>query len=168
MIGSDTESQVSFTQGLLARRLSAADLPRQPERYQRALGVAVGQRSAANTFVVIADGFTPAVESDDLDAWPSQYRVGLAYGRLFDPDEQPTLTTYSIPHAMKVLAPVEGEEAALEDLVDRIINHFSPGPTDSAELAEAARQVDQVADRMAAPMKPALRKLAAFLRPTAP
>lgn len=82
LIGSDTESQVSFTRGLLARRLAAADLPRQPERYQRALGVAVGQRSAGNTFVVIADGFTPAVESDDLDAWPSQYRVGLAYGRL--------------------------------------------------------------------------------------
>lgn len=69
---------------------------------------------------------------------------------------------------MKVLAPVEGEEAALEDLVDRIVDHFSPGRADPAELAEAALQVDQVADSIAAPMKPALRKLAAFLRPTAP
>lgn len=168
LIGSDTEPQRSFTQGLLARRLVSANLPQLEPRWQRALGVAVGQRSAGGTFVVSGDGFIPAVESDDLAVWPAQYRLGLAQGLLFDGYEQPTIWPRAITLAVKVLAPVRQEEVALTELVDRILSHYEPAKADPAELGDAVREVTLTADRAAGPMQPPLRKLAAYLRAALP
>ena len=168
LIGSDTEPQKIFTQGLLARRLVAANLPQLEAKWQRALGVAVGQRSSGGTFVVSNDGLSPAVESADLAVWPAQYRLGLALGCLFDRDEQPTIWPGSIAAAIKVLTPVTNEEAALELLVERIIFHFRPDEADRVQLAEVVGEVELAADRVALSMQPSVRRLAAHLRAALP
>lgn len=168
LIGSDTEPQQIFTQGLLARRLVSANLPQLEAKWQRALGVAVGQRSAGGTFVVSGDGLSPVVESDDLAVWPAQYRLGLAQGCLFDRDEQPTVSPGAIAAAVKVLTPVADEAVALDELVDRVISHYVPAKADPVQLADSAREVELAADHATDPMQPPLRKLAGYLRAALP
>lgn len=62
-----------FRRGDLARRLTAADLSSLDEVEQRRLGVAVGQRAARDTFVVLEDG----VISDTARTAPVAYRCGV-------------------------------------------------------------------------------------------
>lgn len=164
LVGSDTESQATFTKGLLARRLASADLARLEPKWQRALGVAVGQRSAGGTFVVSGDGFDPALDSSDLVAWPAQYRIGLALGCMFNRDEQPTIWPGALAAAVKVLVPVEGEEEVLGDLVERIVLHYRPSKSDQAQLTEAVRDIELAAGQIAGPMQPPLRKLLVYLQ----
>lgn len=168
LVGSDTESQAIFTQGLLARRLTSANLLQLEPRWQRALGVAVGQRSAGGTFVVSGEGLAPSMKSDDLMAWPAQYRLGLAQGCLFDRYEQPTILPPRIAEVIKVLTPVTDEETVLDELVDRIIAHFQPSTADPVTLAEAIRDLDLSADQFAASMQAPVRRLAAHLRSAQP
>jgi hypothetical protein len=163
LVGSETSPQTTFTKGLLARRLTSANLAQLDPKWQRALGVAVGQRSAGGTFVVSGEGFSPAVGSSDLVTWPEQYRVGLAVGCMFDRNEQPTIWPSAIAAAMRVLVPVEDEEAVSE-LVDRIVLHYQPSDPDSTQVAEAVRDIEVAADQMSAPMQPSLTKLAEHLR----
>ncbi|TNC51411.1 abortive infection family protein [Mumia zhuanghuii] len=168
LVGSDTEPQKIFTQGLLARRLVSANLPQLEPKWQRSLGVAVGQRSASGTFVVSDDGLSPAVESQDLAVWPTQYRLGLAQGCLFDRDEQPTIWPATLVAAVKVLAPVTNGEIALDELVDRVVAHYVPVNTGPGQLADMVREVEQAAAQAAGPMQPPLRKLEAHLRAVHP
>ncbi|WP_157855788.1 abortive infection family protein [Streptomyces aureocirculatus] len=74
----------TFSTGDLATRLQAADLPRLPFEDQRRLGVAVGQRSARNTFTVREDGVEACATSQDDAAWPAGYREGVAEGLFLD------------------------------------------------------------------------------------
>jgi hypothetical protein len=163
LVGSETSPQTTFTKGLLARRLASANLAQLDPKWQRALGVAVGQRSAGGTFVVSGEGFSPAVGSSDLVTWPEQYRMGLAVGCMFDRNEQPTIWPSAIAAAMRVLVPVEDEEAVSE-LVDRIVLHYQPSNPDSTQVAEAVRDMEVAADQMSAPMQPSVTKLAEHLR----
>lgn len=168
LVGSSTEPQKTFTRGLLARRLVSANLPALDPKWQRALGVAVGQRSANGTFVVSGDGLDPVIDSADLDVWPAQYRLGLAQGCLFDPDEQPTIWPRTIATAVKVLAPVKDEEVAFEDLTVRIMAHYRPDQADPVQLADAIRDLELVADELAVPMQIALGMLLSHLRAALP
>lgn len=166
LVGSDTEPQAIFKQGLLARRLISANLKQLEPRWQRGLGVAVGQRSAGGTFVVGRDGLEPAMESADLTAWPAQYRLGLAQGCLFDRYEQSTIRPTTITAAIKVLTPVTDETAALEELVDRVITHFNASTADPALLADTIRDLDVSVEKLAASMQAPVRRLAAHLKKT--
>ncbi|GAB2861049.1 hypothetical protein [Nocardioides pacificus] len=164
LVGSETSSQTTFTMGLLARRLASANLAQLDPKWQRALGVAVGQRSAGGTLVVSGEGFEPALRSSDLVAWPPQYRMGLAVGRMFDRNEQPTIWPGAICAVVKVLQPVEDAEEALGELVDRIVLHYRPRSPDVSQLAEAVREIEIAADQVSIPMRPSVLKLAAHLR----
>ncbi|ORB68566.1 abortive infection family protein [Mycolicibacterium tusciae] len=114
-------SAQTFRAGDLRRRLLAARLPHLESRYQRSIGIAVGQRAARQTFVVHWDGVEPCLSSDDLATWPRDYRVGVAYGLWFDPDGNVTLTPESAREALLVLDPVADCSADLTDWVSRIV-----------------------------------------------
>lgn len=164
LVGSETSSQTTFTTGLLARRLAAANLAQLERKWQRALGVAVGRRSAGGTFVVSGEGLTPALESSDLMDWPPQYRLGLAYGYMFDRNEQPTMSPGAISAVVKVLQPVEGEEEALNELADSIVLNYRPRYGDEPQLVDAAREVEAAASQMSPQMRPPVVRLSAHLR----
>jgi hypothetical protein len=74
-----------FTAGELAGRLRAANLPALDPAEQRRLGVAVGQRSSRDTFVVRIDGVETCANDPDDARWPAAYREGLVIGLFVDP-----------------------------------------------------------------------------------
>jgi hypothetical protein len=74
----------TFGMGSLATRLKAANLPNLLPADQRLLGVAIGQRTAMNTFTVRIDGVDSCVASQDAVAWPPDYREGVAEGLFLD------------------------------------------------------------------------------------
>jgi hypothetical protein len=160
----------TFYAGTLKRRLLAADLPALEARHQRSIGIAVGQRTMRGTFVVKGDGLDPCLASDDLSTWPRDYRIGLAYGLWFNPDDQITLTTESVPWALGVLEPVPDTAPDLSELVDRIAHARTPGGlTDDWAAAYAAARFVRSRIAVRPPEEaPALRKLAANLEPEPP
>ena len=113
------DQQISFYSGTLAQRLEAANLPALEPQHQRGIGVAVGQRTMQDTFVVRIDGMERCRDSDDLAAWPRDYRVGLANGLWFSRDDRLTMTPASVQNALMVLDPVDAAGAELTDLINR-------------------------------------------------
>ncbi|WP_159107580.1 abortive infection family protein [Streptomyces rubrogriseus] len=75
-----------FSKGDLAARLAAANIPGLDEPEQRRLGVAVGQRSARETFNVRIEGVRAC--ADDLEHWPDAYRQGVVEGLFLNEDGQ--------------------------------------------------------------------------------
>ncbi|OMQ28577.1 hypothetical protein BK799_29650 [Rhodococcus sp. D-1] len=116
-----------FYSGLLKERLLSADLPNLEPRYQRSIGMAVGQRVMRETFVVRVDGLDPVLASDSLSTWPRDYRIGLAHGLWFDPDGHLTLTPASVQEALSVLEPVPDCADDLAGWVDQIETLRPPG-----------------------------------------
>ncbi|WP_439382171.1 hypothetical protein [Amycolatopsis lexingtonensis] len=116
-----------FYAGVLERRLRAANLPKVEARHQRTIGVAVGQRAMQGTFVVRRDGLEPCLASDDLNTWPRDYRLGLAYGLWFDTTGALTLTIRSVQEALQVLEPVPDGADDLAEWVTRISELRTPG-----------------------------------------
>jgi hypothetical protein len=119
--------QHTFYSGSLKERLLAANLPMLEPRHQRSIGVAVGQRVMRDTFVVRWDGLDPCLESDDLVVWPRDYRLGLAFGLWFSPEDHLTLTLRSLQDALTVLDPVPDAASELTEMVDRIVAARPPG-----------------------------------------
>lgn len=117
----------NFYSGTLQRRLLAANLPALEPRHQRSIGVAVGQRVMRGTFVVRHDGLDPCLASDDLNTWPRDYRLGLAYGLWFDPAGGLSLTVHSLEDALRVLEPVPDGANDLTEWVARIGQLRLPG-----------------------------------------
>lgn len=126
------EEPKTFRAGVLRRRLEAANLPNLDEHHQQELGVAVGQRTMRNTFVVRADGLEPCLDSDDLSTWPKGYRVGLLRGLWFDPDGYPTLTMRSLEEGLTVLDPLSDVAGLLAEEVQRVIEATLPGFPDAS------------------------------------
>ncbi|MEV0175417.1 abortive infection family protein [Streptomyces sp. NPDC050803] len=75
-----------FSQGDLAARLEAANIPRLVEAEQYRLGVAVGQRTARKTFNVRLEGIRAC--ADDPQRWPDAYREGVVQGLFVNEDGQ--------------------------------------------------------------------------------
>ncbi|MYU23723.1 abortive infection family protein [Streptomyces sp. SID8352] len=75
-----------FSRGDLAARLDATNIPSLEEPEQRRLGVAVGQRSARETFVVRIDGIRAC--ADNPERWPDAYRQGVVEGLFLNEDGQ--------------------------------------------------------------------------------
>lgn len=132
------EESAVFRAGMLRRRLEAANLPSLEPHHQRALGVAVGQRAMRGTFVIWEGGVDACLESDDTETlWTPQYRIGLAHGLLFDPDEQPTVTDPSLRAALMALDPLPDCSDDLDEFVERIVTSTGYG-----KLADAPASVD--------------------------
>ena len=75
-----------FSQGDLAARLKAANIPHLVEAEQHRLGVAVGQRAARETFNVRLEGIQ--ARADDPQQWPDAYREGVVQGLFVNEDGQ--------------------------------------------------------------------------------
>ncbi|MBA0127301.1 abortive infection family protein [Haloechinothrix sp. YIM 98757] len=117
----------TFHSGKLKERLMAANLPDAAEDHQRSIGVAVGRRAMQGTFVVRRDGLDPCLESDDLNTWPRDYRLGLAYGLWFDRGDRITITAGSVRWALGVLEPVSDCGDELKEWVDAIVRIRNSG-----------------------------------------
>lgn len=130
-----------FYAGTLQRRLLAANLPTAEPRHQRSIGIAVGQRVMQGTFEVRRDGLEPCLASDDLNTWPRDYRLGLAYGLSFDTAGALTLTTRSAEEALQVLEPVpDGVTPRDHRHVVPILSARAPSPNLSISLVSDARR----------------------------
>lgn len=128
LIGDPTGSIVWYS-GDLTSRLTAADLAGIDPRHARAIGVAVGQRAAQETFNVMIEGIRAAVEDpENLSAWPAVYRIGAAFGLLFAPDERPTITAHSLHRALQLCLPLTAEATETSTLIGRVMASRPPGP----------------------------------------
>jgi hypothetical protein len=162
------EERATFRAGVIRRRLEAANLPDLEPRHQRALGVAVGQRAMSGTFVVREGGVTACLESDDTEAlWTPDYRIGLAHGLLFDPDERPTVRDQSLRDSLMALDPIPDCSVDLEELVDRIVTSTEEGQI-AADVPASSELKSFVLSRIR--VRPAgehapLRRLAEHVQP---
>jgi hypothetical protein len=160
----------SFYKGDLAERLHATGLSRLEDRHQRAIGIAVGQRSAQLTFNVYLEGVRPAETSADLDEWTPWYRLGVAQGLLQNPDEIPTATLTNIVRATAVLLPVEEHVDEVSELVDQALETFT-APVDLTAQAENIRENVRDLQRHASksgPNRKVMEGLVASLRERSP
>ena len=102
----DPMGRINFYRGDLTERLRSANLPAAENMHARAIGVAVGQRTADDTFNVRIEGVEACVKDGDLDRWPVPYRLGVATGLLSSPDEIPTVTAANLRLALDICAPI--------------------------------------------------------------
>lgn len=162
--------QQTFYSGLLKERLRAANLTGLEPRHQRSIGVAVGQRAMRQTFVVRWDGVDPCLQSDDLLEWPRDYRLGVAFGLWFDPEDRLTLTPQSVQDGLSMLDPVPDAAEDLASMIDRIVSSRRPGGlTDDWNTNYNVRQfVEGRIPLRPAAEKPALMELALNLDPGLP
>lgn len=133
----DPAGKISFSRGDLATRLDAANLAVAEPRHVRSIGVAVGQRAAQHTFNVHIEGVKAAINDNDLRRWPASYRVGVASGLLFSPDELPTVTTYNLRDALEVCTPVTEESEDIAALLARVRASRAPGPVPGEPESQA-------------------------------
>jgi hypothetical protein len=124
----DPTGQIIFYAGDLMSRLQSADLPNIDPRHARSIGLAVGQRAAQDTFNVRIEGIEAAVGDNALDRWPRNYRVGVANGLLFSPDELPTITVGNVQLSLQVCIPVMDAPDEIATLLRRVIATRAPGP----------------------------------------
>lgn len=115
----DPYGQKTFSSGNLADRLRDANLSDIEARHARAIGVAVGQRTARETFVVAQDGVEQPINDGGLERWPAPYRLGVATGLLFAPDESPTITAYNLLRAAQICEPVRDAPEEIANLLSR-------------------------------------------------
>ncbi|MEU8015994.1 hypothetical protein AB0B74_08510 [Micromonospora parva] len=119
---------IVFYSGDLTDRLNNANLSGIEDKHARAIGVAVGQRAAMDTFNVRIEGVNVCAGEADLTRWPAAYRLGVATGILFNPEEMPTITARNLRQAMEVLAPVTDASDDIISLTQRVMETQPPGP----------------------------------------
>jgi hypothetical protein len=123
----DPYGQIIFRRSHLTARLNDANLSSQESKHARAIGVAVGQRAARGTFNVRIEGVANCIEEPDLMRWPAAYRIGVATGLLFSPEELPTFTAQNLRQALEVCVPVMDASAEITELIRRVMDG-PPGP----------------------------------------
>ncbi|WP_165549953.1 abortive infection family protein [Kribbella speibonae] len=162
----DPTGQISFYAGDLTSRLQSADLPNIDPRHARSIGLAVGQRAAQHTFNVRIEGVDAAVSDNDLERWPTSYRVGVANGLLFSPDELPTIAVANVQPALQVCSPVIDAPDEIATLLRRVIATRAPGPLpgDPQPNLDLLWFVEQHAGNRPADEQAAWRDLAHHLR----
>lgn len=162
------EESAIFHSGVLQRRLEAANLASLEVHHQQELGVAVGQRVMQQTFVVRWDGLDPCLKSDDLEVWPTGYRVGLLRGLWFDPSGRTTVSPQSIKDGLGVLDPIPDGSEALSKQIQRLVDSTQPGlpDADREALAETVKWIRHRALVRPADEQPALQQLLEHLDPS--
>ncbi|PZG10932.1 hypothetical protein C1I95_27700 [Micromonospora craterilacus] len=143
----DPYGSINWYSGDLTERLSNANLPRLEGKHARAIGVAVGQRAAMDTFNVRIEGVNACVADPDLTAWPAAYRIGVATGLLFSPAELPTFTARNLHQALEACAPIIDASGEIVSLVRRVMEARPPGhlPGEAAQNNELIWFVKQAA-----------------------
>jgi hypothetical protein len=141
----DPDGVISFYRGSLAQRLASSGLAEIEPRHARAIGVAVGQRAARDTFNVRIDGVDPPANDPDLHRWPAPYRLGVARGLLFAPDERTTFTAYNLLEALQVCLPVIDASEEMGDLIRAVLQAVPPGqlPGNPESTASLTWLIDQ-------------------------
>jgi hypothetical protein len=162
----DPTGQISFSAGDLTSRLQSADLPNIDPRHARSIGLAVGQRAARHTFNVRIEGVDAAVGDNDLERWPSNYRVGVANGLLFGEDELPTITVGNVQLALQVCIPVMDAPDKIAIMLRRVIATRAPGslPGDPQPNQDLLWFVEQNAGNRPGDEEAVWRDLARHLR----
>lgn len=166
----DPYGQITFTSGSLASRLVAAGLSAIEPRHARAIGVAVGQRAARETFVVRIDGVEAPIADLDLGRWPAPYRLGVARGLLFSPDERPTFTAMNLLQALEICAPVRDAPEEISELIMDVVQRVPPGRLvgDEGIVTALTWLVDQAVNQRPEAEQPAWTTLSWHLRGLAP
>ncbi|WP_181562677.1 abortive infection family protein [Micromonospora noduli] len=143
----DPHGSSSFYSGDLTERLSNANLQSLESKHARAIGVAVGQRAAMDTFNVRIEGVDACVGDPDLARWPAAYRIGVATGLLFSPAELPTFTARNLHQAMEVCTPIADASGEIISLMRRVMETRPPGqlPGEAADNANLIWFVKQAA-----------------------
>jgi len=95
-----------FRRGEVATRLREVGVTTLLPEDQRMLGIAVGQRSSAGTFVVREDGLQPAADSASLEEWPADYRAGLTEGVFLDRNGFISVQPALVDEAVRAVAPL--------------------------------------------------------------
>lgn len=100
------ELHESSSRDSLRRHFDAVCLPDQPPDEQHRLGVSFGQEAGGGYGNARIVGLSGAAESDDLSAWPAEYRLGLAEGMVIDRQGRIGLVDHFVPLFVGVLLPV--------------------------------------------------------------
>lgn len=106
----DLSGAGTFGRGDLARRLEAADIPQLAEGEAHRLGVAIGQRTARNTFMVAIEGVDGPLAGDV--PWPTAYRRGVLEGLVVDADGRVSFRSEDHDRFVQVVRSL-GEEAVV-------------------------------------------------------
>jgi hypothetical protein len=139
--------QSIFYSGSLSNRLIAANLPGLQPEQQHMIGLAVGQRAATGTFVVMDDGVSSCEASDDQVAWPSAYREGVAEGLIVGRAGYIEANEGRVSHAAGVLVPLTDAAPALTRLKERLASapwapHLRESETQRKAIAAARRSAE--------------------------
>lgn len=130
----------------------------------------MGQRAARDTFNVRIDGVDPPANDADLVHWPAPYRLGVARGLLFAPDERTTFTARNLLQALQVALPVLDAPEELRELIQAVLQAVPPGqlPGDPQSAAALTWLVDQNAPTRPAGEQAAWTALGWHLRGMSP
>ncbi|MGL4745816.1 MAG: abortive infection family protein [Dermatophilaceae bacterium] len=133
----------AVTRRSLQKHLDAVMLPDQPPEVQHALGAAFAQRAAGWTFVAREVGIDPCVTSEDLGAWPTDYRLGVVEGFVLNRWGMADLDPHWVPTLVNALLPLPTKTArrGLTEVTEKIVqSERGPATLDAAnELADSIR-----------------------------
>ncbi|WUJ70035.1 hypothetical protein OG809_33700 [Kribbella soli] len=126
----------------------------------------MGQRTAQETFNVRIEGVDAAIADNDLEHWSAAYRLGVASGLLFSPDEIPTITALNLRLALRIYLPVTDAPDEIAKLLRRVRATRAPGPLpgDPSTNADLLWFVEQNAGSRPATESGAWNELARHLR----
>lgn len=127
----DPNGAITFYSGDLGHRLVAANLGALEDKHARAIGVAVGQRAARETFNVRIDGVQACISDPDLARWPAAYRLGAASGLLFSPEEHPTITAQNLRDAIQLCLSAPDASEDITALLTRVVQLWPASLTGS-------------------------------------
>lgn len=140
----DLRDGAIFRAGDLKRRLAAAGLSKLDPADQHLIGIAVGQRAAAGTFVVAADGVEPVIEDQDLQTWPVHYRASLVEGLFLNRAGYVHVKPSDITIAARILAAIPNPEGIIMGLVEKIPQadwSARPSPDEEIRRHEVRRRL---------------------------
>lgn len=160
-------SQSTFYSGDLARRMAATRLNDLEPTQQRQLGVAVGRRAMRETFLVRAEGVRACADSDDLEQWPPDYRIGALNGLFFSEREQLTLDEWMASTAPRLVAPIPGVATHIGELRTKVDHTENPlRDIDFDQAWEIYDRLRKGARHLSEPARPAWLAIANHFDPT--
>jgi hypothetical protein len=144
----------TFYSGDLAEQLDAINFATLDSETQRAIGAAVGRRTANGTFVVGRDGVDRVV--DGINRYTMHYRAGVLRGLLMDESGMLSTTTYAVATAVRLINTEADPASATTGVVAAVVGsgwrkiHGYGQPTEgevvkaaidaAGQLPESARQ----------------------------
>lgn len=151
----------------LAKHLKAVVLPDQPSEMQRALGVAFAQRSAGGTFVARIVGVDGPSTSEDLKAWPPEYRLGIVAGLVLSSAGYLSLSESWVPTVVAVVSPLPPTQLVtfLQELNSQVALAGTTPSRSDEELHALAETVREHADKLPVQARSEWSRLADLIDP---